>query len=206
MRHGWWHPCPGTQTCDAVKIGVLFGGQLRPSRTRRFGCGAATRHTRRSLVSVLDTSEESSTGWNHSSPRLKTRGLLSAGPHAERSRIDSVQAGRRAVGDQRCAGTAGPAPGGTGCGYRVGIPSASSRGARPRHRSSGDPGVSHVRRARRTHIQGGRPCGVSGTRSCRIGMGHDRVADRTVAASGYDVIVLDDNRRILLDHQHFAPS
>jgi hypothetical protein len=32
------------------------------------------------------------------------------------------------------------------------------------------------------------------------------VADGTVAGSGYDVIVLDDNGRILLDHQHIAPS
>jgi hypothetical protein len=28
------------------------------------------------------------------------------------------------------------------------------------------------------------------------------VADGTVAGSGYDVLVLDDDRRILLDHQH----
>jgi hypothetical protein len=32
------------------------------------------------------------------------------------------------------------------------------------------------------------------------------VADGTVAGSGYDVIVLDDDGRILLDHQHIAPS
>ncbi len=32
------------------------------------------------------------------------------------------------------------------------------------------------------------------------------VADGTVAGSGYDVIALDDNGRILLDHQHIAPS
>ena len=28
------------------------------------------------------------------------------------------------------------------------------------------------------------------------------VADGTVAGSGYDVLVLDDDGRILLDHQH----
>jgi hypothetical protein len=32
------------------------------------------------------------------------------------------------------------------------------------------------------------------------------VADGSVAGSGYDVIVLDDDVRILLDHQHIAPS
>lgn len=32
------------------------------------------------------------------------------------------------------------------------------------------------------------------------------VADGTVAGSGYDVIVLDDDGRILPDHQHIAPS
>jgi hypothetical protein len=32
------------------------------------------------------------------------------------------------------------------------------------------------------------------------------VADGTVAGSGYDVMVLDDDGRILLDHQHIAPS
>jgi hypothetical protein len=32
------------------------------------------------------------------------------------------------------------------------------------------------------------------------------VADGSVAGSGYDVIVLDDDGRILLDHQHIAPS
>ena len=32
------------------------------------------------------------------------------------------------------------------------------------------------------------------------------VADGTVVGSGYDVIVLDDDGRILLDHQHIAPS
>jgi hypothetical protein len=42
----------------------------------------------------------------------------------------------------------------------------------------------------------------------RVGLGWDMiaVADRTVAGSGYDVILLDDNGRILLDHQHIAPS
>jgi hypothetical protein len=30
------------------------------------------------------------------------------------------------------------------------------------------------------------------------------VADGTVAGSGYDVIVLDGEGRILLDHQHIA--
>jgi hypothetical protein len=32
------------------------------------------------------------------------------------------------------------------------------------------------------------------------------VADGTVAGSGYDVLVLDDDGRILLDHQHIALS
>lgn len=32
------------------------------------------------------------------------------------------------------------------------------------------------------------------------------VADGTVAGRGYDVLALDDNGRILLDHQHIAPS
>jgi hypothetical protein len=32
------------------------------------------------------------------------------------------------------------------------------------------------------------------------------VTDGTVAASGYDVLALDDNGRILLDHQHIALS
>jgi hypothetical protein len=32
------------------------------------------------------------------------------------------------------------------------------------------------------------------------------VADGTVVGRGYDVIVLDDDGRILLDHQHIAPS
>jgi hypothetical protein len=32
------------------------------------------------------------------------------------------------------------------------------------------------------------------------------VADGTVAGSGYDVMVLDDDGRILLDHQHIALS
>ncbi len=37
-----------------------------------------------------------------------------------------------------------------------------------------------------------------------IGLGWEMVtvADRTVAGSGYDVLVLDDDGRILLDHQH----
>ena len=37
-----------------------------------------------------------------------------------------------------------------------------------------------------------------------VGLGWDMVtvADGTVAGSGYDVLVLDDNGRILLDHQH----
>jgi hypothetical protein len=41
-----------------------------------------------------------------------------------------------------------------------------------------------------------------------VGLGWDTVAvaDGTVAGSGYDVIVLDDNGRILLNHQHIAPS
>jgi hypothetical protein len=41
-----------------------------------------------------------------------------------------------------------------------------------------------------------------------IGLGWEMVtvADGTVAGSGYDVIVLDDDGRILLDHQHIAPS
>jgi hypothetical protein len=30
------------------------------------------------------------------------------------------------------------------------------------------------------------------------------VADETVAGSGYDVLVLDDDGRILLDHQHIS--
>jgi F0F1-type ATP synthase membrane subunit c/vacuolar-type H+-ATPase subunit K len=32
------------------------------------------------------------------------------------------------------------------------------------------------------------------------------VADGTVAGSGYDVMALDDDGRILLDHQHIALS
>jgi hypothetical protein len=32
------------------------------------------------------------------------------------------------------------------------------------------------------------------------------VADGAVAGGGYDVMVLDDDGRILLDHQHIAPS
>lgn len=41
-----------------------------------------------------------------------------------------------------------------------------------------------------------------------IGLGWDMVAvaDGTVAGSGYDVMVLDDDGRILLDHQHIALS
>ena len=41
-----------------------------------------------------------------------------------------------------------------------------------------------------------------------VGLAWDMVtiADGTVAGSGYDVIVLDDDGRILLDHQHIAPS
>ena len=41
-----------------------------------------------------------------------------------------------------------------------------------------------------------------------VGLGWDMVtvADGTVAGSGYDVFVLDDDGRILLDHQHIAPS
>ena len=41
-----------------------------------------------------------------------------------------------------------------------------------------------------------------------VGLGWDMVtvADGTVAGSGYDVMVLDDDGRILLDHQHIAPS
>jgi hypothetical protein len=41
-----------------------------------------------------------------------------------------------------------------------------------------------------------------------IGLGWEMVtvADGTVAGSGYDVIVLDDDGRILLDHQHIAPT
>jgi hypothetical protein len=41
-----------------------------------------------------------------------------------------------------------------------------------------------------------------------VGLGWDMVtvADGTVAGSGFDVIVLDDDDRILLDHQHIAPS
>ncbi len=41
-----------------------------------------------------------------------------------------------------------------------------------------------------------------------VGLGWDMVAvaDGTVAGSGYDVLVLDDDGRILLDHQHIAPS
>jgi hypothetical protein len=66
-----------------------------------------------------------------------------------------------------------------------------SRGARPRRdRSSGDPG----------HAVFLAPA--------LVGLGWDTVAvaDGTVAGSGYDVIVLDDNGRILLNHQHIAPS
>ena len=39
-----------------------------------------------------------------------------------------------------------------------------------------------------------------------IGLGWEMVtvADGTVAGSGYDVIVLDDDGRVLLDHQHIA--
>ena len=41
-----------------------------------------------------------------------------------------------------------------------------------------------------------------------VGLAWDMVfvADGTVAGSGYDVLVLDDDGRILLDHQHIAPS
>lgn len=41
-----------------------------------------------------------------------------------------------------------------------------------------------------------------------VGLGWEMVAvaDGTVAGSGYDVMVLDDDGRILLDHQHIAPS
>ena len=41
-----------------------------------------------------------------------------------------------------------------------------------------------------------------------VGLGWEMVtvADGTVAGSGYDVIVRDDDGRILLDHQHIAPS
>jgi hypothetical protein len=41
-----------------------------------------------------------------------------------------------------------------------------------------------------------------------VGLGWDMVtvADGTAAGSGYDVMVLDDDGRILLDHQHIAPS
>jgi hypothetical protein len=41
-----------------------------------------------------------------------------------------------------------------------------------------------------------------------VGLGWDMVtvADGTVAGSGYDVIALDDDGRILLDHQHIASS
>ena len=41
-----------------------------------------------------------------------------------------------------------------------------------------------------------------------VGLGWEMVtvAEGTVAGSGYDVIALDDNGRILLDHQHIAPS
>jgi hypothetical protein len=37
-----------------------------------------------------------------------------------------------------------------------------------------------------------------------VGLAWERVtvANRTVAGSGYDVIALDDDGRILLDHQH----
>jgi ketosteroid isomerase-like protein len=41
-----------------------------------------------------------------------------------------------------------------------------------------------------------------------VGLGWEMVtvADGTVAGSGYDVMVLEDDGRILLDHQHIAPS
>jgi hypothetical protein len=41
-----------------------------------------------------------------------------------------------------------------------------------------------------------------------VGLGWEMVAiaDETVAGSGYDVMVLDDDGRILLDHQHIALS
>jgi hypothetical protein len=41
-----------------------------------------------------------------------------------------------------------------------------------------------------------------------VGLGWEMVtvADGTVAGGGYDVMVLDDDGRILLDHQHIAPS
>ena len=41
-----------------------------------------------------------------------------------------------------------------------------------------------------------------------VGLGWEMVAlaDATVAGRGYDVITLDDDGRILLDHQHIAPS
>ena len=41
-----------------------------------------------------------------------------------------------------------------------------------------------------------------------VGLGWEMVAvaDGTVAGSGYDVMVLDDDGRILLDHQHIALS
>jgi hypothetical protein len=49
------------------------------------------------------------------------------------------------------------------------------------------------------------PCSPELPTPCRLTCGRS-VADGTVAGSGYDVIVLDDNGRILLDHQHIAPS
>jgi hypothetical protein len=41
-----------------------------------------------------------------------------------------------------------------------------------------------------------------------VGLGWEMVAiaDGAVAGSGYEVIVLDDDGRIVLDHQHIAPS
>jgi hypothetical protein len=41
-----------------------------------------------------------------------------------------------------------------------------------------------------------------------VGLGWEMVAlaDGTVAGGGYDVLVIDDDGRILLDHQHIAPS
>lgn len=44
--------------------------------------------------------------------------------------------------------------------------------------------------------------------AAQVGLGWQMVAvaDGTVAGGGYDVMVLDDSGRILLNHQHIAPS
>ena len=126
------------------------------------------------------------------------------GSRLDRSRpAGAVQAGRRPVGACWCAGTGGPAWEGMATALAFPVPRLEVRGHDEIERRVTqayamfvEPGV---------HIRGGRRCRAPAP-ARRVGMEMVAVADGSVAGARYDVMVLDDDGRILLDHQHIAPS